>query len=63
MKTIMKSLVLVVVLCATVNTAFAEITCWPGIKIYSPGAGDSWICWDGYSSDCQYCSEEVVVRG
>jgi hypothetical protein len=63
MKSFMKSLIVAIVLCGAVNTVVAEITCYPGIKIYSPGAGDEWICWDGYSSNCLNCHDDVIVKG
>ncbi len=63
MKTFLRTLFIAFILCGAVNAVFADITCWPGIKVFSPGAGDSWICWDGYASDCLYCSSDVVVKG
>ena len=63
MKTFMKSLLVAMVLCGAANTVLADIVCFPGIKVYSPGAGDSWICWDGFEGDCLYCHDEIIVKG
>jgi len=63
MKSLLRVLVVSFILCGVVGSAAAELTCYPGARINSPGAGDNWICWGGYYSDCLFCSEEIIVRG
>lgn len=60
MKAFMRAAICAFLLSAATNTAFADIQCWPGIKVY--GVGDNWICWTGFAADCLYCTEEVIVR-
>jgi hypothetical protein len=63
MKSLLKVLVISLVLCGAVNSVFADLTCYPGIRINSPGSGGGWICWDGFVGDCFFCSDEIIVKG
>lgn len=61
MKSFVRSAILLAVLASMLPPLVAEIVCYPGIKIYNPDG--TFMCWAEYSDNCQYCHDEIIVRG
>lgn len=45
------------------RSAKADLQCYPGIKVSTPGAPDNFMCWAEIVDNCEFCTEEIVVKG